>query len=82
MILQGEKHLVGLYVKLIPNIKEVGRNAYPSRLFVASTKANVWVAFCMMYRDIDKMPFSDSFWQRKIINTSIEKLTKQINNFM
>ena len=61
MLLQGRSNIVSSIIWPIPNIKEEGKMSYPCRMYVVSTKANIWIAFSMLYRDIDKCPYSDSF---------------------
>ena len=41
IILQGKSSVVGTIVRPIPNIKESNTNAFPSRLYVVNTKAQV-----------------------------------------
>ena len=49
MLLQGRSNIVGSIIKPIPNIKEEGKMSYPCRVYVVSTKANIWIAFSMLY---------------------------------
>ena len=69
MMLQGLSNMVGIFVNQLRNIKEAGKIVYLAYLYVVETLADIWIAFCMMYRDVDKMPFSDYFWQSKLINS-------------
>ena len=46
-----------------------------------TTKANIWLAFSLMYRDIDKSPFSEEFWQSKILRNIKEEEIKKAFKF-
>ena len=59
IISQGKNNIVGTVVRPVPNIKEHGKKFFPARLYVISTKANIWLAFSFIYRNIDKCPFSE-----------------------
>ena len=81
MLLQGRSNIVGSIIKPIPNIKEEGKMSYPCRVYVVSTKANIWIAFSMLYRDIDKCPYSDSFWMSKVMRSPKEEEMKKYFKF-
>ena len=81
ILLQGTSKFIGTVVRPIPNIKEHGKYSYPSRLYIMKTKANVWLASSMMYRDVDKCPFLESFWQSKIIGNEKEEDMKKLFKF-
>ena len=73
ILLQGKSNIVVIVVCPIPNIKERGKKSFPARLYVITTKANVWLAFSLMYHDLDKCPFSETFWQSKVLGNAKEE---------
>ena len=46
-----------------------------------STRANVWICFSMLYRDTDRCPYSDSFWQNKVMRSQEEEEMKKCFKF-
>ena len=62
MMLQVLPNMVVFFVNLLHNIKEASKIVYLVHLYIVEILAGIWIAFCIMYRDIDKMPFSDYFW--------------------
>ena len=79
-IFQQEK-VHSTVVKAIPNIKVLNTNAYPSRVYVVRTKGNVMIGFCLMFRDINKCPASDNFWQMKLSTNPNEEGMKKAFKF-
>lgn len=71
----------GTIVRAVPDIKLLGQLAYPRRVYVVVTKASVWLCFCLMYRNVDKSPSSDSFWQLKIKRSENEEDMKKAFKF-
>ena len=53
----------GSIVQAVPDIKLLSQLAYPRCVYAVVTKVSVWLCFCLMYRNVDKSPSSDSFWQ-------------------
>ena len=67
----------GTIVQAVLNIKIPNTYAYPSRLYVVRTKGNLWLSFSLMYKDTDKCPSSDNFWQMKLsTNPNKEEMKK------
>ena len=72
-----QEYTNGTIVQPVPNKKIPNTLAFPRRVYVVVSKANVWLCFCLMYRNTDKCPSSDSFWQLKIKRSeNVEEMKK------
>ena len=56
-----QENTCGTIIWPIPNIRIPNTFSYPCRVYIAILKADVWLYFCLMYKETDRCPLSDSF---------------------
>ena len=55
--------------------------SYPSHLYVVITKPGIQLAFYLMYKETNKIPFLESFWQSKILREPKKEEMQKIFKF-
>ena len=78
---QGEIGIVGTIIRPVLNKKEGNTNSFPSCLYVVTTKAGIWLAFSLMYKETVKCPFSESFWQSLVVRSPKVEEMKNVFKF-